>query len=145
MKIRSISESFLDFASKKIDEDFGKQVGVPLFTEEDIEKGVNQLDKILRAILVRNNITLDYFNEKFKEYAINVEGIHPEKLRSKKGNLLKALKNGRITFRTFMETLAGAFGFKLIDMAFEFERNGEFQKIKLSETIKNEENKNARK
>ena len=141
MKIRSISDSFKEFASKKLDTNFGRKIGTLLFTKESVERGINQLDKILRLLLWRNKITLEYFNDKFKEYALNVEGIHPTRLRSKKGNLLKALKNGRITFRTFMETLTGAFGFKLVDVTFKFERNGEVQEISLSETNLTKEEK----
>jgi hypothetical protein len=117
MKIKdsdSIAKAFASrFEGKEIPETLLiKDGGVPLFTKEQINETPDMLDKLLRSILVDNNITKEYFSERAKAYAFSI-GIHQTKVGNYKSNILKTLKKGKITYRKFEEIVHYILGYPI--------------------------------
>lgn len=89
--------------------------GVPMFTMEDVRSAPGLLDKLLRGIFIKQHITKEIFDYRFRNYALNNLGLHSTSLNSTKGNTLKAINRGRISPLIFRRALM-AMGYKLCDM-----------------------------
>lgn len=90
--------------------------GTPLFTEEQIHETTWPWDQLLRKICVRNNITVEYFNERYHDYMVYVCNQPPSKVNTQKNNLLKALYHGHITYKRFDEALSKILGFRVVNI-----------------------------
>jgi hypothetical protein len=120
-----------------IENQVGKiNVSETLVSEEEVLKGKNHLDTILRKFLVDEQITKKIYDDKFIEYSKRSDGIHPSAIANKKGNLLKAIKTGRITFKKFIETVCGILGYTLINITITFQRkDGTYYNINLKDIL----------
>ena len=90
-----------------------KVTGTPLFTKEDIFATTGLWDRILRGLCVRDRITVEYFNERYKDYALNVVFMAEGKVNTEKNNLLKAIKRGGITTNRFMVAVCNVLGYEI--------------------------------
>lgn len=73
----------------------------PIFTEESIKNCKNILTKLLREIMVKENITLKNFIEKHDSYMRSINAP-ASKSNYMKNNILKVLlKKDEMTFRLF--------------------------------------------
>ena len=105
-----------------------KHQGPLLFTAEDVYETSWGLDQILRQLCVANNVTVPYFSEMYKLYELQVLGKHPTQASNDKSNTVKALKNGHITFKKFIEVAENVLGLKIADMMIGFvDKNGNKQ------------------
>lgn len=106
--------------------------GVPLFTKEDIGRGkaINVLDTLLRGFFIQQGITKEIFNYRFHDYALNKLGLHSTELNWTKGNLLKAIYKGNITFFVFRRALM-SMGYELRNVTAEI-TNDQNQRITIS-------------
>lgn len=126
----SNKQRFKEVMEKKIGKISG---GKSMFTKNDIRRGRNQLDILLRKIIVENNISKAQYDEAFKKYSDN-DGIHPASLANRKGNLLKTILIGRVSFKKFIEAVCGVFGFKIINIEITFKKpNGSIYKASLED------------
>ena len=81
-----------------------KESGDPLFTEEEANAACDQLVHVFRQLCVKERITVDYFNEKYKSYAIKVLGKTPTSAANNRANIIKMLKKGdSISWKKFLE------------------------------------------
>lgn len=112
-----ISEEFDDLAGVTMsldDVERLKNVGEPLFTKDDIYATADQLSQLFRSICVENHITEAYFNEKYKQYAINVLGKTPQSAANNRANTIKLMKHGdRLTWKKFLEIVTLVLGIRL--------------------------------
>jgi len=103
-----ICREFADYIEKvhatdTDDLEYLKSTGDPLFTEEELRQAIHPLDRLVRRICVERNITTDYFREKHDRQCAYMLGMLPEQAQNKRSNLLKALKQGDITMKRFLE------------------------------------------
>lgn len=113
-----------------------------LFTKDEINESAWHWDRILRKICVENNISVAYFDEKYRLYATLVLGMDSIKTSNNRSNLYKALKAGNITYKRFVEVTCGVLGYKIEDLDISFKtKAGEVQRFNLSEK-KDESNGN---
>lgn len=104
-----------------------------LFTEEEMFASSWHLDLILRKICVENNISVAYFDEKYRLYATLVLGMDSVKTSNNRSNLYKALKAGNITYKRFIEVACGVLGFEIKDLDISLTtKTGKVQKFGLS-------------
>lgn len=90
-----------------------KQKGTPLFTEEEVNATADQLNLIFRKLCVDQHITLEYFTEKYKIYAMTKLGKTPQGALNNKTNIVKQLKHtDKITWTRFNELTALVLGIK---------------------------------
>ena len=119
-----------------------KLAGTPMFTDDEINATSWPLDRLIRRLCVENNITEEYFNERYKIYAMKELGMHPAQASNNRSNLTKALKAGNITYKRFLEVACMVLGFTVENMVFEFaDREGNVQKLEFRETNKAISNK----
>lgn len=93
-----------------------REGGSPLFTKDQVNETPYPLDRIIRAIIVDNHISKEYFSERAKTYAKLTLGIHQTKVGNYKSNILKTLKKGNISIRKFFEIVHHILGFPISDI-----------------------------
>lgn len=94
-----------------------KNVGELLFDASEIYSTADQLSQIFRKMCVENNITEAYFNEKYKQYAINTLGKFPQSAANNRANTVKMLKHGeRLSWKKFLELTTLVLGLKIKDV-----------------------------
>lgn len=99
-----------------------KNVGAMLFTKEDIYTVTDPLARLFRKLCVENNISEEYFNEKYRRYSINVLGKFPHNATNNRTNNVKMLKNSvKLTWRKFLEFTTLVLGFKISNLAVAME------------------------
>ena len=112
-----------------------KLSGTPLFTPEEINATSWHLDRMIRKLCVENNITEEYFNERYKIYAMKELGMLPSQASNNRSNLTKALKLGGITFKRFLEVACMVLGFTIENLIFELaDKEGKLQTLEFKET-----------
>lgn len=79
-----------------------KNAGILVFKEKDLKKCKNHLDFLLRKLFIKYKTTYGDVNESYKEFAIK-QGIHISEIRNGKGNLMRRIKTGKITWDKFLE------------------------------------------
>ena len=142
MKIKKIADFFQErFSNRKptnIEEDM-QDIGTPLFSKESINvENLNQLDIILRTYMSKKNITASYFSYCFRNYAQTLEGVHPNDIKNRRTNLIRALTTGNITFGRFKEAMCEVLGYTLVDMQFTFDTPFGRETMKLSDDANNQ-------
>ena len=90
--------------------------GVPMFEPDSVAQTPYMLDQMLRGIFVKHKITRDLFNQKYREYALNILGLCGTHVNTSKGNLLKAIHRGNISIRTFRKAMM-AIGLEVRDLS----------------------------
>lgn len=141
-RIKDIFAKTLANASKADELEQLKLAGTPLFTDEDITETSWPLDRLIRRLCVENNITEEYFNERYKVFAMKELGMHPTQASNNRSNLVKALKAGNITYKRFLEVACMVLGFTIENMVFEFaDKEGKVQTLEFRETNKAVSNK----
>ena len=126
-KQSSISDIFTQYRDIEYEKDQLeplKENGTPLLDPEDpIMMSKDDLDIVLVEIIQSNNITYEYFSEKYNEYAMRVKGYHINQTSNNKSNTLKAIKNGGITKKRFNEMII-ILGMKPVLYRYDFIYNG---------------------
>lgn len=90
-----------------------RQEGTPLFTEKDVGATSDIILSMFRRLCVQEHITKEYFDEKYKQYAILVLGKTPQSAMNNKANIVKELKKGeKLSSRRFMELTQLVLGLK---------------------------------
>ena len=90
---------------------------------------------MIRKLCVENNITEEYFNERYKIYAMKELGMLPNQASNNRSNLTKALKLGGITFKRFLEVACMVLGFTIENLIFELaDKEGKLQTLEFKET-----------
>jgi len=108
-----------------------KNSGLLVFKEKDLRQCKNHLDFLLRKLFIMKKITHNDVNEAYKEFAIQ-QGIHMSEIRNGKGNLMRRLKTGKITWDKFLEACDFIFKLKIINIKITFENeNGDTEEISL--------------
>lgn len=80
--------------------------GTPLFTDKDVRDAKNNfLDILIRGMLVKNNVSREYFNAKCREYYQGL-GCLSTQANTNGSNLVRTLILGNLTWNRFTETLA---------------------------------------
>lgn len=80
--------------------------GTPLFTEKDIYDAKNNfLDIMIRSMLVKKNVSREYFNAKCREYYQSL-GCLSVQANTNGSNLVRTLILGNLTWNRFTETLS---------------------------------------
>lgn len=99
-----------------------KNVGEMLFTKDDIYTVTDPLARLFRKLCVENNISEEYFNEKYRRYSINVLGKFPHNATNNRTNNVKMLKNSvKLTWRKFLEFTTLVLGLKINNLAVDVE------------------------
>ncbi len=110
-----------------------KNNGIPLFSEDNVTtKAKNELDLITRKVLSDRHVTLEQFNDMFRDSVKELKDMDKSMISNQKTNLLTAVRNGRISFGKLKECLCSVLGLKLKDIKFTFEdTNGEPYYVRL--------------
>lgn len=113
-----------------------RRTGTPLFTRDQITEHPDILVKLLRLILVDNNVSVEEFTVKFRTYALETLRMHPTKINTQKRNLLVAMRKSRITWKRFVEIVSYVLGFNITDLHIALVTDkGKDKKYTLSDTI----------
>ena len=135
-KRTAISDIFTQYRDNEYEKDQLeplKENGTPLLSPEDpIMSSKKQLDIILVNIIISNNITYEYFSEKYNDYAMRVKGYHISQTSNNKSNTLKAIKNGCITEKRFSE-MTTILGMIPVLCRYDFIYNGKRVSYKLGD------------
>lgn len=98
-----------------------KYEGPMLFTEKETTETSDLLVSVFRRLCVQEHVSLAYFNEKYKQYAILILGKTPQSAANNRTNILKMLKHGdKLSWKKFLELTQYVLGFKPEDVAFKF-------------------------
>ena len=109
--------------SKPDNKTIKNRIGRHIFSEKDILNTNNVLDMLLRFIFVQNEITIEYFNVKFRDYAKDKVKIFPKKMNSQRNNLLKALRKGNISYFIFITIIVHILEYNIEDLAINLNLN----------------------
>ena len=109
----SIARGGLD-SSIVEDEDLLHQ-GEPIFTEQDLQGSRNELDLLIRKLFIKKKITTGFFTLRHAHYARTKLGLLESQVGNNKGNLLRPLRAGNITYKVFRNTLL-ALGFDITEI-----------------------------
>ena len=82
-----------------------------VFLPEDIAKSDNDLDRLARTLLVKNNVSLTEFRDRFNQYAVSI-GLYPTLVSSRCSNTLRALWRGKLSIRSFY-VVCGMMNYKI--------------------------------
>ena len=113
-----------------------EMLGTLLFTEDSIKDYSNVLDLLLRLIFVKNNITVEFFNKKFKEYAKHKIKMSPNKINSQKNNFLKAIKRGNVSYFMFQTIISHVLGYNILDLKIDLKIGEIVETYKLQDIFK---------
>lgn len=107
----------------------------PIFTWEDINKAENDLARIARYYIVKNNIGQTKFKELFKQY-VEANGIRCSKAENMRGNIRNRLKKETMTWDFFAGHLMPVLGLSLehLDVFFIDRRTNELIHISSLDT-----------
>ena len=123
----AISDIFTQYVDSEYEKDQLeplKENGTPLLSPEDpIMSSQEPLDITLVEILQSNHITYEYFSEKYNDYALRFKGYHINQTSNNKSNTLKAIKNGKITWKRFSE-MTNILGMRPTKYRFEYMYQG---------------------
>lgn len=109
-----------------------KNSGELLFTEKEAAATNDLLVSIFRKLCVQEHITLPYFNEKYKQYAIMILGKTPQSAANNRTNILKMLKRGdKLSWKKFLELTQLVLGFRPEDVMIRFVKTNN-DEIKIS-------------
>lgn len=109
--------------------------GAPLFVQEEVVASTHPLDVLLRSIFVKKKITKEYFSQQCRKYAIEVMGLMSSAANTPGSNLIRALKQGNISWMRFFEALA-VLNLSIEDMSIKLSSiNGEVETINLLESL----------
>ena len=113
------------------------RAGTMIFTEQDILRVTYPLAKILRMILVENNVTYEVFHRKHREYA-EKSGMTGSDANSNKNNLLRAMKKPKVTYDHVETVVCVILGLNLLNLEFTLRdcTTGEIKNYKLSDAEK---------
>lgn len=127
-----------------IDDVFMQPSGTPLFTKDQITEHSDVLVKLLRFILVENNVTIEEYTNKFRVYALNVLRLHPTKVNSQKRNIYNAMISDHISWKKFVEIIVYILGFNITDLYIELSKGDDFttKSYRLSEACISEKDDN---
>ena len=90
-----------------------KTEGEPLFTEKEMNASCDLLVHTFRRLCVEQHIGREYFEEKYKRYAIMVLGKTPQAAINNRSNIIKMLKRGdKISWKKFIELTELVLGLK---------------------------------
>ena len=104
-----------------------KREGTPLFTIDDIKNASDDLVKMFRSLCVTENITLEYFTEKYKLYVIMTLGKSSQSASNNKVNILKMLKDDKLSWRKFRELTQLVLGYDTTNMVMTFNKKNHKQ------------------
>ena len=114
-------------------EELLKQIGEPLFSEEDVNATCDLLVHAFRQLCAKENITKEYFAEKYKRYAITVLGKTPQSAANNRANIEKMLKRGdRISWKKFLELTQLVLGLKPELISITFSNMKDQEQIEIS-------------
>jgi hypothetical protein len=100
-----------------------KDTGDLLFTEQEAAATSDLLVSVFRKLCVQEHVTLPYFNEKYKQYAILVLGKTPQSAANNRTNILKMLKRGdKLSWKKFLELTQLVLGFRPDKVIIEFSK-----------------------
>lgn len=98
-----------------------KYEGDLLFTPEEITATSDLLVSVFRKLCVQEHVTLSYFKERYKQYAILILGKTPQSADNNRTNILKMLKRGdKLSWKKFLELTQLVLGFKPEDVIIRF-------------------------
>ena len=84
-----------------------------IFTKEDIAKTNHPIAKLLRIILVDNNVTYEIFKIKHHQYCQSIH-IPPSKINSDRNNLSRAMLDSTLTWTKFEQIVCLILGFSIL-------------------------------
>lgn len=109
-----------------------KDTGDLLFTEQEAAATSDLLVSVFRKLCVQEHVTLPYFNEKYKQYAIMILGKTPQSAANNRTNILKMLKRGdKLSWKKFLELTQLVLGFRPDKVIIEFSKINN-EKIQIS-------------
>lgn len=130
----NIDDQFKQVMSTPVNKSIYKR-GTPLFKPEDVDKTPFFLDKLVRALFVRKEVTKEYFTACYHKYARDTLGMPVEQRNSGKDNLLKAIQKGRMTQRTFQRTMK-VLDYSIYDIEVDvYQANGSPEALRLTDLI----------
>ena len=110
-----------------------KKIGDPLFTPEEVNASSDLLVHTFRRLCAEESITMDYFCEKYKHYAITVLGKTPQAAANNRANIIKMLKRGeRLSWKKFLELTQLVLGLKPETISIVFSVIKSQEQIKIS-------------
>lgn len=111
------------YISSVLESDSLKETGELLFTEKEASATSDLLVGVFRKLCVQEHVTLPYFNEKYKQYAIMVLGKTPQSAANNRTNILKMLKRGdKLSWKKFLELTQLVLGFRPDKVIVEFSK-----------------------
>ena len=113
-----------------------ERIGTLIFTEDSIRDYSNVLDLLLRLIFVKNDITVEFFNRKFKEYAKHKIRMNSNKINSQKNNFLKAIKRGNVSYFMFQTIISHVLGYNILDLKIDLKIGDVVETYKLQDIFK---------
>lgn len=131
-----ITQEFDDLTGSLLTPDETEQLklcGEPLFTEEEMNATCDHLVHMFRQLCVVEHITKEYFDEKYRRYAITVLGKTPQAASNNKSNIIKMLKRGdKISWKKFIELTELVLGLKPEMISIVFSNVKDKEEIKIS-------------
>lgn len=116
-----------------------RTTGTLIFEPSQVCETTHKHDRILRGFLVQNRVTVEYFGERFRSWAMISRGVFHTEVNTQKNNLLKALRKGYITFNKFEEALE-VLGYHIKDTAYEIsDESGNVETYKYSDATNGKE------
>lgn len=110
-----------------------KLSGDLLFTEEEMNATCDHLVHMFRQLCVVEHITKNYFDQKYRHYAITVLGKTPQAASNNKSNIIKMLKRGdKISWKKFIELTELVLGLKPEMISIVFSNVKDKEEIKIS-------------
>ena len=114
--------------------------GTEVFTEEDIFKTDNILSRLMRAVFVKEKITIQEITFKQREFLIAMD-TDPAKFSTARTNLIAALCRTSVSFNKFYEAIVNILGYKM-DITITLTKNGESKSFTYSEIVPTQSNQN---
>lgn len=110
-----------------------KTEGEPLFTEKEMNASCDLLVHTFRRLCVEQHVSREYFEEKYKRYAITVLGKTPQAAANNRANIIKMLKRGdKISWKKFIELTELVLGLKPETISIVFSSVMNKEEIKIS-------------
>ncbi len=107
--------------------------GSPVFIVADIFKTNNMLSRIVRAMCVKEHISIQDLANKQREYLSRME-VDPASFSTAKTNMIAALGRPAISFNKFFEVFVGILGYKM-DIGITLTKDGSSRTYKYSELM----------
>lgn len=111
-----------------------KGCGTPVFNERDIGNTTHILAKLLRAILVHQEVSVEELIDNQRQF-LTANGIERGKFSSARMNIIAAYSRSRVTFTKFHEILVGIQGYDMdIEVTIK-NHDGKTTKYKYSDIV----------